>query len=135
MLSDRLRKVINPEYERNVRDLLSERSKWKKTRDVIEVSSKIMAGFASVIAFASTSVSNPDLSHWLGFSAGCTGTVSLALSVFANYSATTSRDRTRALNRILKMAGVTPVPQLVVSTDMGDGGTTMEDGNGGATTS
>lgn len=118
---ERLRRVLAPEYERNVKELLQGRYVWKKTHDTIEVISKIFGGVASVIAFASSSVRDTTLSHWLGFVAGCTGTLALVLMVFSTYSARTSRERTKELNTILKVVGVTPIPQLVSMTDVTDG--------------
>lgn len=109
---NRLRKAIGPEYERDVKDLLSGRYVWKKARDNIEVASRIMGGLASVVAFAASSIKNPIASDWMAFGSGCIGTLSLTLMLFSSYSGRVSRQRTRELNNILKLVGVTPVAQI-----------------------
>lgn len=118
---ERINNVIGPEYERDVKDLLKARRSWKRTRDIIEVSSKIVGGLGSVVAFAASSVHHPVATDWMSFGAGCIGTISLSLMLFASYSGYLSRQRTRELNNILKVAGVTQVPQLVDQiTNVGD---------------
>lgn len=117
---ERLKKIIGPEYERDVKELLAARHLWKKASDSIEVASKIMSGLASVVAFGASSVKHPVASDWMAFGAGCIGTLSLTLMLFSNYSGRLSRQRTRELNNILKIAGVTPVAQIASATDADD---------------
>lgn len=118
---ERLKKVIGPQYERDVKDLLAARHLWKKTRDHIEVASKVLGGLASVVAFGASSIKNPDASDWMAFGSGCIGTLSLTLMLFSSYSGKVSRQRTRELNNILKAVGVTPVAQIVSSTEADEG--------------
>ena len=112
-----MKKVIGPEYERDVKELLAARHVWKKVKDNIEVVSKIMSGLASVIAFGASSIKDPSASDWMAFGAGCVGTLSLTLMLFSSYSGKVSRQRTRELNNILRLAGVTPVAQIASATD------------------
>lgn len=119
---DRLRKVIGPEYERDVKELLAGRHVWKKAKDNIEVVSKVLSGIASVVAFGASSVRNSYASDWMAFGSGCIGTLSLTLMLFSNYSGRISRQRTRELNTILKSIGVTPVVQIASSGDEGEEG-------------
>jgi hypothetical protein len=117
---NRLKKAIGPEYERDVKDLLSARHFWKKSRDNIEVISKILSGVASVVAFGASSVDNAAAKEWMAFGAGCIGTLSLTMMLFSSYSGRVSRQRTRELNNVLKLAGVSSVPQIASATDPGD---------------
>ena len=117
---NRLRKAIGPEYERDVKELLAGRHSWKKARDNIEVASRIMGGLASVVAFAASSLKSPVASDWMAFGSGCIGTLSLTLMLFSSYSGRVSRQRTRELNNILRLIGVTPVAQIASSTDADD---------------
>ena len=116
----RLKKVIGPEYERDVKELLTARHTWKRTRDVIEVGSKILAGLGSVVAFGASSIKDPTASDWMAFGAGCIGTLSLTMALFSSYSGRVSRQRTRELNNVLRVIGVTPVAQIVSATDADD---------------
>ena len=113
---ERLKKVIGPQYERDVKDLLNARHTWKKTRDVIEVVSKIMSGLGSVVAFGASAIKDPIASDWMAFGAGCIGTLSLTLMLFSTYSGRVSRQRTRELNNVLRAIGVTPVAQIASPT-------------------
>lgn len=77
-----------------------------------------MSGVASVVAFAASSVKgSPVVTDWMAFGSGCMGTLSLVLLLFANYSAKAARDRTRELNAILRVVGVTPMPNNVQPVD------------------
>ena len=114
---ERLHKIISPEYERDVKELLSGRHAWKRTRDIIEVTSKVLGGLASVVAFGASAIKEPDASNWMSFGSGCIGTLSLTLMLFANYSGGISRLRTKELNSILKYIGVTPVANIVSNPD------------------
>lgn len=113
--ANRLRKLLVPEYERDVRTLVGGRHVWKTVHDTVEIVSKVVAGVASILAFAASSVKNSQLTDILSFSAGCTGTLALVMTVFANYSRNQSRERTKELNTVLKFIGVTPMPQLIGS--------------------
>ena len=114
---DRLQGIISPQYERDVKELLGGRHVWKRTRDIIEVVSKVLGGLASIVAFGASSIKNPAASDWLSFTSGCIGTVSLTLMLFSNYSGRVSRLRTRELNSVLKYIGVTPVAQIASNPD------------------
>lgn len=109
--------VVNPAYVHEAKMLLSGRQRWKKTRDLFEALSKIVAGAASMVAFAASSLKDPTLSDWLSFASGCMGTTSLVMLLFAQYSAKTSRSRTRELNEILDRARITPMPQIATEPD------------------
>jgi hypothetical protein len=124
---DRLKKVIGPQYERDVKELLSARHTWKKTRDVIEVASKILSGLGSIVAFGASSVKDPVASDWMAFGSGCIGTLALTLMLFSSYSGRVSRQRTRELNNVLRVIGVTPVAQIASSTDAGDSPQELEE--------
>jgi hypothetical protein len=110
-----LRSILFPEYERDVKEFLAERYYWKRQRDTIEVSSKVLGGVSTIIAFASSSVQLVNVASWLSFTAGALMTTSLVLQIFASYSAGISRQRTQELNIILKTLGITPIPQIVSS--------------------
>jgi len=125
----RLKKlVIDPEYERDIRELVHERHAWRKTRNRIDVASKLCGGMASVVAYAASSVKSTVLTDWLSFSAGTIGTMSLVLMLFASYSGRISKDRTRELNSILRVVGVTPMPNTISATQDNDGDDDMERG-------
>lgn len=111
----RIREIVNPAYEEEVADLVRGRHRWKSSRDLFEATAKVVSGFASVAAFTASSIpvtDNGDTVKWVAFGAGCLGTLSLTLLLFANYSAKESRERTTELNALLRMAGITPMPQL-----------------------
>lgn len=114
----RIREIVNPAYEEEVSDLVRGRHRWKASRDLFEATAKIISGFASVAAFTASSIpitDNGDTVKWVAFGAGCLGTLSLTLLLFANYSAKESRERTSELNALLRMAGITPMPQLALA--------------------
>lgn len=113
----RIRDLMNPAYEREARSLLIGRERWKVTRDTFEALSKIISGVASMVAFAAASIKDPTVADWLSFGSGCLGTTSLVMLLFANYSAKSSRARTRELNEILEVAKITPMPQLARETN------------------
>jgi hypothetical protein len=127
----RIREIVNPAYEEEVSDLVRGRHRWKASRDLFEATAKIISGVASIAAFTASSIpvaDNVDTVKWVAFGAGCLGTLSLTLLLFANYSAKESRERTTELNALLRMAGITPMPQLAL-VDGGDGGDgLMDDG-------
>jgi hypothetical protein len=111
----RIREIVNPAYEREVSDLVRGRHRWKASRDLFEATAKVVSGFASVAAFTASALpisDNGDTVKWTSFGAGCLGTLSLTLLLFSNYSAKESRERTTELNALLRMAGITPMPQL-----------------------
>ncbi len=100
-----------------MKELLAGRHSWKRTRDTIEVVSKVLSGLASIVAFGASAIKNPVAADWMSFGSGCIGTLSLTLMLFSNYSGSVSRLRTRELNNILKYIGVTPVAQIASSPD------------------
>ncbi len=103
----RIREIVNPAYEEEVSDLVRGRHRWKASRDLFEATAKIVSGFASVAAFTASSIpitDNGDTVKWVAFGAGCLGTLSLTLLLFANYSAKESRERTSELNALLRVA-------------------------------
>jgi hypothetical protein len=121
----RIREIVNPAYEEEVSDLVRGRHRWKASRDLFETTAKLTSGFASIAAFTASSipiVDNGFTIKWIAFGAGCLGTLSLTLLLFSNYSAKESRERTSELNALLRMAGITPMPQLA----LGDGGDIVE---------
>lgn len=84
---------------------------------MIEVTSKVLGGLASIVAFGASAIKDPVASDWMSFGSGCIGTLSLTLMLFSNYSGGVSRLRTKELNSILKYIGVTPVAQIASSPD------------------
>jgi hypothetical protein len=103
-------------YIHEARELLHDRYAWRKVSNVCEATAKILAGMASVLAFASTSFEHPTLS----FIAGCTNTVGLVLLLFGSYSSKESKERTHQLNAILAAVGVTPVPDIAIDSSGDD---------------
>lgn len=107
-----MRRIINPAYEAEVADLVKGRHRWKATSDAFEATSKVVAGLSSVMAFAASSIQDKRVVHWISFGAGCLGTLGITMLLFANYSAKESRERTAELNILLRVAGITPMPQI-----------------------
>jgi hypothetical protein len=112
IIADRLHGLVNPQYERDAAELVSGRRSWRRWSNGLEASSKVLSGVSTILAFAASAIPGQSLTDWVAFSAGCCGTVSLVLAGFSVFSSKASSERTRELNVILGMMGVTPVPDL-----------------------
>lgn len=123
--------MINPAYEHEVKLLLKGRERWKVTRDTFEAGSKIVSSFATILAFAASSLKDPIATDWTSFASGCFGTMSLVMLLFAGYSGKSSRARTRELNDLLLHANITPMPQIAKDTGADDGDDLESGGDGG----
>lgn len=118
----RLKELVDPAYVNEASLLIKGRQRWKISRDTFETLSKIVAGLASIFAFAASAKTDPKTSDILAFTAGCLGTVSLVFTVFAGYSGKSSRARTRELNDILVKASISPMPNIAQGSPGSDGG-------------
>lgn len=117
-----LKDIVYPQYPKEAKLLLKGRTRWKISKDTFEASSKLISGFATMVAFgASSSIISKSTADILAFISGCLGTLSLILLTFASYSGKSSRARTRELNDILMQAHLTPLPNLAHGTPSEDG--------------
>lgn len=110
----RIRGLVNAEYEEDAFDLIDSRQWWNLSRNAFDALSQVASGVGTLLAFAAGSGYVPKesgVAAALSFGAGASGTVSLVLQVFSNYSDKTARQRVRDLNAILSHADITPVPQ------------------------
>jgi hypothetical protein len=114
----RIRQLLNPAVVNEVDSLLKGRERWKMSRNTFEALSKVVSSFATMLAFAASAVKDESVTHWISFSSGCFGTMSMVMLMFAGYSGKTSRARTKELNDLLQYANITPMPQP----DKGAGG-------------
>jgi len=89
--------LIEPAYFNDVEKNIHSREKWKSISDISQTISKVLAGMATVLAFAAGFFNITMLS----FIAGCLGTLSLVTQQFSQYALNESKDRTLRINRIL----------------------------------
>jgi hypothetical protein len=112
IIAERLHGLVNPQYEKDAAELVRGRRTWRHWSNALEVSSKALAGTSTIMAFTASAITGQVVTDWLAFSSGCLGTASLVLAGFSAFSSKASSERTRELNVILQLMGVTPVPDL-----------------------
>jgi acid phosphatase family membrane protein YuiD len=81
---------------------IKERIAWTRVADVCETGGRIIAGVATILAFASSTYKEQGLS----FASGCVGTVSVTVSVFGAYAQREARERLTRLNAVLRDVNV-----------------------------
>ena len=104
-----IKDLIEPAYEKDVKDNLQWRYTWRKISGISEGLAQIFTAFGTILAFASGTFQI----EWLSFSAGCCLIISLVLNRFSRYSSGESKERTVALNIILKHLGLKNVPMII----------------------
>ena len=105
--------LVGYSYKRDVSDTVYGRFTWRKWSNAGEAASRLLAGAATVLAFAAGVYSSDSLS----FTAGSLGTVSLVCQTLSAYAARESKERTDQLNTVLEHVGVASVPRLTGGTD------------------
>lgn len=108
--------LVSYSYKRDVADTVYGRFSWRKWSNAGEAAAKVLAGAATVMAFAAGVYSVDSLS----FVAGSLGTAGLVCMTLSAYAARESRERTDQLNAVLEHVGVAGVPDLAVVGGGGD---------------
>lgn len=81
---------------------IKERIAWQRVGDVCETGGRVIAGVATILAFASSTYKDQGLS----FASGCVGTISVTVSVFGAYAQREARERLTRLNAVLRDVNV-----------------------------
>lgn len=113
---DIMKKLIEPCYYKDVKDLITERDFWRKLGNIFESSGKIFVGTSSIAAFSSGMYKYDILS----FVAGTTSVVSLICMQFSSYSYNESKERTSKLNKLLHKLGVESIPDISYQIQTGE---------------
>jgi hypothetical protein len=91
-------KYIKPEYENEIKDLLSSKKIWNKLSSIFHTLSTILISISSLLAFSTASFNN----KYLNYFAGTIGLLSIASKEFGNYSKKKATSNTLKLNKFLK---------------------------------
>ena len=94
--------LVNPTYYNDIRNNLKNRSFWKTMGEVTNTLAKVVAGIATILAFAAGFFNYTILS----FIAGCFSTTSLVLVQFSSYSMVQSKQHTDGVNEELSKLGL-----------------------------
>jgi hypothetical protein len=104
---------VHRAYLNDALTAISSRTTWQAISDYTETGSRILAGVATILAFASSTYRNDQMS----FAAGCVGTVGVTLNVFSVYSAGEARERLARLNTVLRDVKLEQVSDTPPMTD------------------
>ena len=105
--------IIKPSLLEDVREMTKGRARWRRASVASETLGKISSAAATVLAFAAASdLAGGDASRVIGFVSGSVGTLSMVLTLFANFSRAQSIERTDAINLILDGADIDPIPEI-----------------------
>ena len=105
--------AVRMAYVRDALAAIRQRMAWQVVADACEASSKIIAGIATVLAFASSTYNREELS----FAAGCVGTCGVTVSVFGAYAMRETRERLIRLNTVLRDVRVQEMSDTPPMTD------------------
>lgn len=97
--------AVRMAYVRDALLAIRQRMAWQVVADACEASSKIIAGAATILAFASSTYSYEELA----FAAGCVGTFGVTVSVFGSYAMREARERLLRLNTVLRDVQITEI--------------------------
>ena len=100
------RDVVAPDFEGEVRDVVLWRHRWRKISNWVEGVAHVLLGAASILAFSAGFFDN----KYLTYASACSSTVCLALLRFSAYANNESVERNTVLTRLLKTAGIAPMP-------------------------
>lgn len=101
----RVEVAVRMAYVNEALSNIKERASWQRIGDFCETGGRIIAGVATILAFASSTYKDEALS----FASGCVGTISVTVSVFAGYAHREARERLVRLNAVLRDVSVREV--------------------------
>jgi hypothetical protein len=115
---DRVFVTARASLEADARDMTIDRVGWRRRSNITEACGKVCGVVGTVLAYcASSELAAGDVQRILAFSAGCLGTISMGLSIFAFWALQESAERTAGLNQILaKINGSGGVDELPIIT-------------------
>lgn len=112
-LANKIQKeLVDTNYYDDVKYNLTSKSRWKFVGDLSEAFSQILIAVGAILAFASGFFGHT----LLAFIAGCVSTGAIVFKQFSSYCARESSERTRQVNKILKILGLKEVPDIVADT-------------------
>jgi hypothetical protein len=100
------RDVIAPDFESEIRDVVTWRRRWCKIANWVEGGAHMLLGAASILAFSAGFFNDRGLTY----ASACSSTVCLAMLRFSAYANSESIERSNILNRLLSTAGIAPSP-------------------------
>ena len=103
-----IKTLIEPAYEKDIKDNLKWRYTWRKISGTVEGFGQIITALGTIISFAAGTFKM----EWLSFVAGCCMVIAFLLAKFSKYSASESKERTTALNIVLKHIGMRSIPTI-----------------------
>ena len=107
--------LIEPAYEKDIKDNLSWRYTWRKISGGSEGIAQLLKAVGTVMTFAAGTFKDME---WLAFVAGCCYVIATVLEKFSRYASGESKERTTALNIILKHLGMKSVPMITEDNTM-----------------
>lgn len=110
-----IRQLVAENELHSIADDVKESHKFKHVADIAEIMSRLLAGFASILAFVASSFPKNDTI--LAFSAGLVGSVGVVTAGWSFYAGKEAKERQARINAVLGDVGIRTMPELVLSTD------------------
>ena len=106
---EKIKEKIDKTYEKEINDNLNSRVCCRRAGHILEGVAQVFSVSATIMAFASGFYNNKMLS----FISGCLGSMALAVQKTSAFTLKESKERTIALNILLKKINIDTLPEIV----------------------